>query len=433
VDAVIVLDLESVPDVDHSAVEDTVRRTVARISERLPSYQRIQNIHFWTAELPRTSTLKVKRHELAASLRTRELPETVARQASAPTSRTSSRDSDSGESSNDAWLYETLARLTNQPLSRVGPEANLLLDLGVDSLMKVELLSEIETRYGFKLPEQVAARIGRVSDLSALIANRCPVNGDARAPAARRRLLAASDASEGGEAQYSVNGRTPLMLRPLRWAVRGGVGAFFHSWVRVERRGLEHVPEEGAFLLAANHCSHLDSAAVLTAIGPALRGTGRRVYVAGAEDYFFNTRLKAAVFGGLLDTIPFDRRSDGVDGLRRCAQVLRSGQPLLIFPEGTRSVTGRMQPFKTGAVVLAAETSVPIVPVRIDRTYELLPKGNRLVRPGTVTVSFAAPMPPIQAAALDDLDARYATYRAMARELQSRVVALGRREHRDHV
>ena len=428
VDAVMVLDLESVPDVDRSAVEDAVRRAVGRISERLPSYQRIQNIHFQTADLPKTSTLKVKRHELAGLLRTRDFGEALASQ---PVTRARPH---VGEDGNDAWLYETLSRLTGRPVAQIHPEANLLLDLGVDSLMKVELLGEIESRFGFRVPEQMTMRIGRVGDLSTLIAERHPVDGDADILRGRRRLLSVSGSAEGdSQCGFAVNGRTPLALLPLRWAVRGGVGAFFHSWVRVERRGLEHVPASGAFLLAANHCSHLDSAAVLTAIGPALRGTRRRVYVAGAQDYFFNTRFKAALFGGLLDTVPFNRDSDGVDGLRRCAHVLRSGQALLIFPEGTRSVTGKLRPFKTGAAVLAAETGVPIVPVRIDRTYHLLPKGNRFVRPGVVSVTFGEPVPPVRTSSLVDLDARHATYRAMAREVRERVESLGRREPVDDV
>ena len=71
--------------------------------------------------------------------------------------------------------------------------------------------------------------------------------------------------------------------------------------------------------------------------------------------------------------------------------------------------------------------------MRIDRTYELLPKGNRLVRPGVVAVTFGEPMPLVRTSSLVDIDARYATYRAMARDVQERVESLGRREHVDDV
>ena len=145
------------------------------------------------------------------------------------------------------------------------------------------------------------------------------------------------------------------------------------------------------------------------------------MWVAGAEDYFFNTSLKRLVFGRLLDTIPFDRRADGVQGLRRCAEALRREDGLLIFPEGTRSISGELQPFKIGIAVLAMERQVPVIPVYIDRAVDLLAKGQRFIRPGTITVTFGHAIEPPDAADCTD---RYAAFRALAHKIETAVGTL---------
>ena len=150
-------------------------------------------------------------------------------------------------------------------------------------------------------------------------------------------------------------------------------------------------------------------------------GGRRRVWVVGAEDYFFNTWIKRFVFGKVLDTIAFDRRADGVRGLRRCGGALSRGDGLLIFPEGTRSITGEIQPFKIGVAVLAMERNVPIVPVHIDRTYKLLRKGQRLIRPGSITVTFGEPIHPPSPEETAD---HYAAFREVTEQVQDAVTAL---------
>jgi len=186
-----------------------------------------------------------------------------------------------------------------------------------------------------------------------------------------------------------------------------------NSYVRVRPRGRENIPATGAFILAPNHSSHLDAPSVLTAVGGR-----RRVWIAGAKDYFFDTALKRFLFGKLFDTIPFDRQADGVVGLRRCGEALSLGDGLLLFPEGTRSMDGRMQPFKIGVAVLAIEQGVPIVPVRIDHAYELLPKGQRFVRPGVITVTFGRAIHPPSRETTSD---HYAAFQSLTQQVRDAV------------
>ncbi len=189
-----------------------------------------------------------------------------------------------------------------------------------------------------------------------------------------------------------------------------------NTYLRVRASGQANIPQRGAFILAPNHSSHLDSPSVITALGGK-----RRVWTAAAEDYFFDTAPKRMLFGRMLDTIPFDRRSDGIVGLRRCGEALRRGDGLLMFPEGTRSTTGELQPFKVGIAILAIEHEVPIIPVYIDRAFDLMPKGQRFIKPGALRVTFGEP---IEAPDLSDRRERAEVARELAERVEAAVVAM---------
>jgi long-chain acyl-CoA synthetase len=315
------------------------------------------------------------------------------------------------EAAKFAAVRRILANQTKCPEPMIRRNAHLLLDLGVDSIGKMDLLGAVETQFNMQIDGETAARIARVCDLLKVVGERRPkdaVKGPTPTPVGVRRLQVTEPAVD-----VSLNGSPPVVLLPLRWLVRGGFAAFMNSYIRVRAVGRENIPATGAFILAPNHASHLDSPSVLVAVGGK-----RRVWVAGAEDYFFSTPLRRLVFGQFLDTIPFDRGADGVLGLRRCSQALSRGDGLLMFPEGTRSTTGRLQPFKIGVAVLAMERQVPVVPVYIDRAFELLPKGQRFARPGSITVSFGRPVyPPTP----DEISDRYAMFQQLTQRVEAAV------------
>jgi long-chain acyl-CoA synthetase len=281
----------------------------------------------------------------------------------------------------------------------------------------------LESHFEVELPDETASAVARVGDLYALVRERRPARGGDRAAQSWRKRLHRTEPAPA----YAGDGRDGALPRlgqrlalPARRAARGSVSLFFHSYVRVRAAGLHHIPASGPFIIAPNHTSHLDSASILTAIADR-----RRVWVAGAEDYFFNTPLKSWVFGSLLDTIPFDRQAEGIHGLRRCLEVLERGDGVLFFPEGTRSLTGRIQPFKMGVAVMSVDGNAPVIPARIENAYDLLRKGQRLVRPGVVRVTFGDPIMPGPWACADDIDEQYRLYRALAQHTQARVESLG--------
>ncbi len=415
VHAVVVVDQGAAPSgLDRSSIEREIRMAAASIGESLPSHQRIATFHFWDCELPKTSTLKAKRVRIReAVLDEHDAPTASDADATRTTLEATARggpEDTKDDAAGIAAVRRILSQQSKQPEGAIAPSMHLHLDLGIDSIGKMDVLAAVESQFGLRIDGEIAAKIARVSDLLKVIGDRRPKTGAARTATMWQRRLGEQGASAW------TNGPVPAPLVPVRWLVRGGVMMFMNTYVRIKARGCENLPTTGAFILAPNHSSHLDSPSVLTAIGGR-----RRVWIAGAEDYFFSTWLKRLVFGRLLDTIPFDRQADGILGMRRCGEALRRGDGLLIFPEGTRSAEGGLQPFKIGVAVLAMERQVPIIPVHIDRAFELLPKGQRFIKPGTITVTFGRSIRPPNP---DDDGDRSVVLRLLAKQVEEAVTTL---------
>lgn len=409
VHAVVVVDAEISADLDRSSKEREIRLAAAAIGEELPPHQRIAELHFWDRDLPRTSTLKAKRGLIR---------DMVAAEMGGESSRASPAElvvaDRAGAGVNGEALLGVQAVLSRQsglPAEEIHVDSHLHLDLGIDSIGKMEAIGAIESKFDMRIDNDAGAKVARVTDLLRLIGDRRPKTPTGPSAGWRRRLE-----RDGNGAAFDAS--LPPALLPMRWIVRGTVSALMNSYVRVRAVGRDNIPATGPFILAPNHSSHLDTPAALTAVAGR-----RRVWIAGAEDYFFNTAVKRLVFGKILDTIPFDRRSDGLAGLRRCAEALKRNDGLLIYPEGTRSLTGELQRFKIGVAVLAIERGVPIVPVHIDRTFDLLPKGRRFAKPGLVTVTFGQPIVP---PAWETLTDHFAAFHALTDEVERVVSELSR-------
>jgi 1-acyl-sn-glycerol-3-phosphate acyltransferase len=161
-----------------------------------------------------------------------------------------------------------------------------------------------------------------------------------------------------------------------------------HTWFQLQVEGLENLPKDKPVMLAANHSSHLDGPSVIASVN---RYMGQ-VYSLAAKDYFFNTPLKAKICQHVLDMIAFERRGGSVDCIKACQEVITQNKMILIFPEGTRSVSGEMQPFKVGTGFLAMQLNIPIVPVYIDGSFEALPKGAKWPKRHPISVKFGKPI-----------------------------------------
>ncbi|WP_347041913.1 lysophospholipid acyltransferase family protein [Brachybacterium nesterenkovii] len=146
----------------------------------------------------------------------------------------------------------------------------------------------------------------------------------------------------------------------------------------------------GPFVLVSNHTSHVDGP--LLAISLPWR-QGRLLSTGAAADYFFRVWHRRTFVRWMLNAFPIDR-----DGSRKNSgtsrRLLRSGVPILVFPEGGRQQTGVMGSFKPGAAALAANVGVPLVPAAIIGGHEAMPKGRNWPKPGRppVKVVFGEPL-----------------------------------------
>ncbi len=147
------------------------------------------------------------------------------------------------------------------------------------------------------------------------------------------------------------------------------------TYIRLKIEGLENVPPEGAYLIITNHLSGLD---------PFLIGIpiDRTLYCLAKIELYQNAFLTWIL--NSLGLIPLDRSRNDISAMRIVLRLLRNGEAVGLSPEGTRSPTGEMLPFTDGATKLALHAQVPILPVALHGTRELMPPGTYGFKPGRV-------------------------------------------------
>lgn len=196
-------------------------------------------------------------------------------------------------------------------------------------------------------------------------------------------------ARTGADYDTSWSRRTPArMVRaaiiegPMRLAVSGLAAP--------DRRGADRLAAtKGPVIFAANHHSHLDTPLLLTSLPDPWK---HKVIVGAAADYFFGTRVTAALSSLVIGAIPIERSKVGRRSADLAAELINDGWSLVIFPEGGRSPDGWGQPFRGGAAFLASKTGVPVVPIHVDGTGRILRKGRSLPHPSTTSVTFGRPI-----------------------------------------
>ena len=180
-------------------------------------------------------------------------------------------------------------------------------------------------------------------------------------------------------------------VRSIRFLIqRGLMMPFTELMTHPKVEGSEWVEElERPAILVSNHSSHADTPLLLHALSDRTR---ERTAVAAAADYFYKRPWLGRVVSLWLNTFPFSRSGGAQGVLHSSSELLRSGWNLLVYPEGTRSVDGRLQEFKPGVGHLASETRAPVVPMYLKGSHRVMPKGQRLPLPAPVTVRIGKPL-----------------------------------------
>ncbi|HUZ88388.1 MAG TPA: lysophospholipid acyltransferase family protein [Candidatus Acidoferrales bacterium] len=180
-------------------------------------------------------------------------------------------------------------------------------------------------------------------------------------------------------------------VRSLRFLIQRGLLLPFTRLVADPKvEGSEWVKDlERPVILASNHVSHADTHLLLYALS---QRTRERTVVAAAADYWYQRPWLGRALSLGLNTFPFSRTGGPAAVLHSSSELLKSGWNLLVFPEGTRSQDGRLQPFKPGVGHLATETKAPVIPVYVSGSHRIMPKGQRIPLPAPATIKIGRPL-----------------------------------------
>lgn len=162
------------------------------------------------------------------------------------------------------------------------------------------------------------------------------------------------------------------------------VWTFLKIWHRFSCTGTEHIPAAGGVIVAANHASYLDPPAIGANVF-------HRIVRFMARDTLFKPGFPSWLLTRLA-VMPISRGKGDLAALKRAIHVLKEGGCVGLFPEGTRSPDGQLQPAKGGIGFLIAKAGVPVVPAYLKGTYEAYPKGGTFLRPRKVELRFGPPI-----------------------------------------
>ena len=157
-------------------------------------------------------------------------------------------------------------------------------------------------------------------------------------------------------------------------------------WIK-EANGLENVPKNRNFIVAANHESYMDHFFILCTLIPYLN---KKIHFLSKKEHF-NNPLKAA-WHNYAGAIPLDRQAGGKKALRWAIKALKQGKIIAIHPEGTRTLNGKLQIGKTGIARLVLSAHIPVLPVGIIGTFEILPKGKYIPKFKKGSINIGKPM-----------------------------------------
>jgi 1-acyl-sn-glycerol-3-phosphate acyltransferase len=212
--------------------------------------------------------------------------------------------------------------------------------------------------------------------------------------------------------------RRPVrIVHSLRAAWSGVLRTYLRLYHRLEIVGCDRLPCDGrSFVMIANHVSHLDALCLLSALP---RTALDRAYPVAAEDYFFSSVPAIAASAILINAVPFGRQSHVRTSMARCRQMLSErGNILIIFPEGTRSLDGKLGAFRPGIGNLLAGLDVPVVPCALVGTHRAMPKGTIFPRPTKLKLTIGQPR------SFADVESSRDASHTIARELRDVVKGL---------
>ncbi|HKY45002.1 MAG TPA: AMP-binding protein [Pyrinomonadaceae bacterium] len=349
-----------------------LKSAVQRANESLAEFQRVRHWIAWPRQdFPRTTgTRKVMKGQVAEAVKAMlsQQQQTLAAAAGGPA----------------PLSLPVIQRIAGTNSAELDLSANLADDLKLDSLGRVELLSALEDQYQIEIDEAAITEATTIGDVERIVSQ---VTSEAVAYPYPRWTL-----------------RFPMTwIRPV----------VYHLFLLPLSRimciprviGTEHLAKvNGPVLLISNHVTHIDGPLILSVLPMRWRV---RLAIAMSGEYLRDWRFPPATFGwfarlkkrmayalgaGLFNVFSLPRQSGFRQSFAYAGEAMDRGYSVLIFPEGTETKDGRLQPFRAGIGLLASELNVPVIPIVLCGLFELKKKRQYFVRPGRVSVTFGEPI-----------------------------------------
>jgi long-chain acyl-CoA synthetase len=387
-------------------IRESIRYDVEGISATLPATKRILSYDIWQDDLPRTTTRKLRRNEIEKKL--------LAMYASGKAEEITAKARVFSEEDR-MWLaspdvQRALAVISDAAgkdhQKEIHPDDNLDLDLGLDSMERVELLVDVAHHLGADVEDSAASEVYTVRELVDLV---------------RKSMGKATTQAPGWSTVFEGENTDPEVLaitheRPVVgfcwWLCGKAVKWASHVLFKLRVEGMENLPD-GPYILCPNHSSYLD-APILTAALP-WKAFHNVFYVGTSEIFGVGSMRRFAQF---LHCIPVDPDSNLVPAMRAGAYGLRAGKILVLYPEGERSIEGPPKKFKKGAAILAQHLNVPIIPVAEYGFHACWPRGRGFQGFHPLRIRVGKPIYP-------DLNEKpELAYERLTEELRSRVVEM---------
>jgi long-chain acyl-CoA synthetase len=394
--------------------KEVIRFDVEGLSAKLASTKRISGYEILQEDLPRTTTRKIKRFEIQKRVQSRKGSDagelTVARPLSEEEKTWVAR--------NDVQRALKVIReySANAP-ETIRPTDNLELDLGLDSMRRVELLVAVEQQIGGDVPESQLSDIYTVREL---------------VDAARESVASGASSDKSVRATHTFAGWSAVLRedpsdpavteitksRPITdtaiYLVARFLRLVWQTFSRIDVQGVENVPSTGPFLLCSNHQSYLDPVFLLAVLP---FQTLHKLFAVGTSE-IFGTGIMLRL-ARLLRVVVVDPDANLIPAMRAGAYGLRQGLSLVLYPEGERSIDGSPKIFKKGVAILSIHLQVPIVPVAIDGFFEAWPRGGSFHKFTPLKIRIVKPMmPPPESQASDE------AYAKLTAELKDNVVKM---------
>ncbi|MEW6162527.1 MAG: AMP-binding protein [Nitrospirota bacterium] len=373
--AVIVPDIEYAKRARIGNLLESLKWEINNVSLHMPQYLRIKGFTLYPEPLPKTPLGKFRRFMIKDLIRVRREELKVKRE----------EDKRLTKDEIGRKVVECIKPLLKERIS-IQVEDNLDLDLGLDSLARLELVVSLEKAFSIKLPESFASEMRTVEELLTRI-KEYGVRGEGeieKLPMWKDILKEEPGLEDKKKVGLYHTFLQKLIVMFILMVIKGILRVFF----RLKFRGLEHLLERDPYIIAPNHVSYIDGFAIVAALPLKLFWD---LYSIGLQ-MFFTGRL--GFFAKLAHVIPIDRETYLQKALQMASYVLRKEKSLMIFPEGGRSYDGELMEFKKGVGILALELNIPVIPAYIKGSFEALPRGRMWPKFHEISITFGKPLYP---------------------------------------